>query len=141
MSARPVTPAEAQEMLGDETEWRWEDSLCPGDSVVAAVYDDESEDNIALICGPLPSIEFAQRRATLIVSAPDLAATVASEPGRIAAAVAAERAAIVAELRAMAAQRRERALASREREVSDLASAEGSGLEDAAESVAARGTP
>ena len=104
MTARIVTPAEAREMLGDETEWRWEDSLCPGDSIVAAVYDDESEDNIALICGPLPSHDFAERRARLIVSAPDLAATIASEPERVEAAVDAERDAIVANLREWARQ-------------------------------------
>lgn len=87
-------------MLGDETGWRWEDSLCPGDSTVAAVYDDESEDCIALVCGPLPSHAFAKRRATLIVSAPNLAATVASEPERIAAARNALRVEVAAALAA-----------------------------------------
>ena len=127
MSPRTVTPAEAQEMLDDVAANA--DHKCDGEVVGGDCAS----------CDAMGDALIALRNA-----APDLAATVASEPARIAAAVEAERAAIVAALAEMAAQRTakaEGALRGGKGEVSDWAAAEASGLDDAAEFVAARRTP
>ena len=85
-----VTPAEAQEMLGTAAPWPWH---LDGD-----VRDADGR-RVALVATGHPR---AAGNFALLVSAPNLSATVASEPSRIAAAVAAERAAIVAQIRAEA---------------------------------------
>ena len=86
MSPRTVTPAEAQEMLDDVAANA--DHKCDGEVVGGDCAS----------CDAMGDALIALRNA-----APDLAATVASEPARIAAAVEAERAAIVAQIRAEAA--------------------------------------
>ena len=143
MSPRTVTPAEAREML---------DGAAPGPWLSARVRTAEPDGEMGGIFvmrsagDDFESVAeaTADSDARLLAAAPDLAATVASEPARIEAAVEAERAAIVAALAEMAAQRTakaEGALRGGEGEVSDWAAAEASGLDDAAEFVAARGTP
>lgn len=115
MSARIVTPAEAREMLDAANEFTLMDpgSYCNGSHVecslasechgehptgrMTALHIDAGEESEVLY--------FAEPGdAALAAAAPDLAATVASEPERVEAAVNAERDAIVANLREWARQ-------------------------------------
>lgn len=148
MSPRTVTPAEARALLDAATPGPWrvygnavdEDALSDawtiaydGDTLAELHADDrpehgsESDESVAALC---------EADADLIAAAPDLAATVASEPARIAAAVEAERAAIVAHLREWA-----RLLTPRTGVYADALNSAADALNSAADEIAAGRTP
>jgi len=91
VSARTVTPSAAGALR---------DGAAPGPWSLDGDVRDADGRRVALVA---TGHAHAAANFDLIAAAPDLAATVASEPARIAAAVAAERAAIVAQIRAEAA--------------------------------------
>lgn len=130
-----IAPAEAQEMLDGTTPGPWmRDGLyvrtSPHEVAHMRALDDEGG-----TCGE----KQARPNAALCAAAPDLAATVAAEPARIAAAVAAERAAIVEMLKKSAAEYRAAARNARHEE-DRAACREGiAALESAAHDIVKRG--